>query len=137
MAYATVADLAARWRPLSPAEQDRAAVLLDDVAVLIDEAAPLAPAPYEPTTVELGLRLIVSVDSVRRAMVAGSTGGGEGVTSVQQGAGPYQETVQYANPMGNLYLHPGDVKRLRGGDRQRAFTVDLLAGHSVETPEWS
>lgn len=36
MAYATVADLEARWRVMSPSEYRQAEVLLDDAAVEID-----------------------------------------------------------------------------------------------------
>ena len=35
MAYATLDDLQKRWRPLNPSESERAIMLLDDAAVLI------------------------------------------------------------------------------------------------------
>lgn len=60
MAYATVSELEARWRTLSPLERQRAQVMLDDAAALIDD---------EPraTDNEAILRM-VSCDMVRRAM---------------------------------------------------------------------
>ena len=62
-AYATVADLASRWRPLSTLESDMASVLLDDAADIINQrvdASQSAPA----------LLKIVSCNMVRRAMEA-------------------------------------------------------------------
>lgn len=55
---------------------------------------------------------------------AAASPGGEGVTSVQQGAGPYQETMQFANPVGDLYLSKKQ-KRLLGCGGQTAFTVSM------------
>ncbi|MGX9349172.1 Gp19/Gp15/Gp42 family protein [Microbacterium sp. KNMS] len=120
--YATVSDLEARWRTLTPEEQARAEVLLEDAAVRLDAACP----PSDPPTVqELAARKIVSCEMVKRAMVTGSSGsGGLGVTSVQQGAGPYQETVQFSNPTGDLYLTKAD-RSLLGCGKQRAFMIDL------------
>ncbi|MTE24831.1 Gp19/Gp15/Gp42 family protein [Microbacterium sp. ZXX196] len=121
MAYADVSDLVARWRPLSAEETSRAEVLLDDAAVRLDAVCPVSDPP---TDQELSARLIVSCEMVKRAMLAGSSGVPAGVTSFQQGAGPYQETQQFANPTGDLYLSKSDKALLQCG-RQRAFTVPL------------
>src|SRR5690606_18081037 len=93
MAYATYQDVEARWRTLTTDERARATVLLEDAAVRIDVACPTS----DPATAkELAIRKIVSVEMVKRVMQAPAAGGDGAVTSVQQGAGPYQETVQYA-----------------------------------------
>ena len=121
MAYATVDDLEARWRTLtSPEERARAGILLDDAAVRLDVACPPSDLPTEA---ELAARKIVSCEMVKRAMAAADTGG-IGVTSIQQGAGPFQATTQFANPTGDLYLTKAD-KSLLGCGGQRAFMIDL------------
>lgn len=128
MAYATVEDVEVRWRPLSPDEKARAGSLLEDAAVYLDSVCvPSDP----PTDSELSARLVVSVGMVKRAMASGDTGG-IGVTSVQQGAGPYQETMQFANPTGDLYLTKAD-KVLLGCGRQKAFMIDLAPPVSAVT----
>ena len=50
-----------------------------------------------------------------------------GVTSIQQGAGPYQGTAHFANPVGDLYLTKKQ-RRLLGGGHARAGNVDLIGG---------
>lgn len=125
--YATVDDLEARWRTLSADEQARAGVLLEDAAVRLDAACPPSDPP---TDQELAARLIVSCEMVKRAMASGVTGG-VGVTSVQQGAGPYQETTQFANPTGDLYLSKSD-RKLLGCGAQAAFTVSMSTGLVTE-----
>ena len=66
MAYATVSDLEARWRTLSESEAARAAVLLDDAAVKIDEAGYIDPNDSR----KVSLAKIISCDMVKRAMNA-------------------------------------------------------------------
>lgn len=127
MVYAEVDDLEARWRPLNADERARAAVLLEDAAVRLDsECLPSDP----PTSQELAARKIVSCEMVKRAMASGAAGAGVGVTSIQQGAGPYQETLQFANPTGDLYLTKADRKLLRCG-AQEAFTVPMVDWSTV------
>ena len=128
MAYAEVEDLEARWRSLSTDEQGRAAVLLEDAAVRLDAAC----APSDPPTAqELAARKIVSCEMVKRALAAGTAGAAVGVTSIQQGAGPYQETLQFANPTGDLYLTKSD-RKLLGCGAQAAFTVSMVTGRVAE-----
>ena len=100
--YATAADLAAYWRPLSEAEVARATVLLGAAKDLIDEMAGSA------TFVVTALKW-VSLDMVKRAMI-----GGGGVTGGSQAMADITVTQQYANPMGNLYITDGECRRLRG-----------------------
>lgn len=63
MAYATTAQLAARWRDLSPKETTIAAQLLDDAATIIDAVA-------DTSLVSEDVLSIVSCNMVRRAMIA-------------------------------------------------------------------
>lgn len=131
-AYATWQDVQARWRTLTVDEQALATTLLEDAAVELDGACP----PSDPPTArELSVRKIVSVRMVKRAMLSADAGGA-GVTSLQQSGGPYQQTQQFANPLGDLYLTKAD-KRLLGCGGQRAFSIDLLASGDPEDEESS
>lgn len=121
MVYAVVTDVEARWRTLSADEKARAGILLDDAAVRLDA---VCPPSDPPTAQELSARLIVSCEMVKRAMATPGGVGGIGVTSVQAGAGPFQETQQFSNPTGDLYITKAD-KALLGCGRQVAFTVPL------------
>lgn len=118
MAYAMVDDLEARWRTLSTAEKARATVLLGDASVRVDVECP--PDADPPSDLEA--RKIVVCEMVKRAMAVGVDS--VGVTSVQMGAGPYQQTQQFNNPTGDLYLTKTDRKLLRCGGAQ-AFTIDI------------
>ena len=129
--YATVEDLEARWRTLTADERDRAGVLLEYAAVRLDAACP----PSDPPTAqELAARKIVSCEMVKRAMATSGGIGGVGVTSVQQGAGPYQETVQFSNPTGDLYLSKSD-RKLLGCGAQEAFTVSMSGDWFAPEPD--
>ena len=124
MSYATADELEARWRTLSTEEKARAGTLLEDAAVRLDAECP----PSDPATdAENAVRKIVSCEMVKRSM---SNPGGVGVGSIQQGAGPYQQTTQFANPTGDLYLTKAD-RRLLGCNKQVAFTVRMT---SVDAP---
>lgn len=122
MVYATVADLEDRWRTLTSDEQSRAEVLLGDAAVRLDV---LCPPSVPPTVSELAARMIVSCEMVKRAMATPGGVAGIGVTSVQAGAGPFQETQQFSNPTGDLYLTKSD-RALLGCGNQVAYTFPMV-----------
>lgn len=100
--YATAAELAAYWRPLTDAEIARATVLLRAARDLIDEQA--GSADFVQTALKW-----VSLDMVKRAMI-----GGGGVTGGSQSMADITATVQYANPMGSLYIRDRELSRLIG-----------------------
>lgn len=126
MAYADVTDLEARWRTLSAPEKTRAGTLLGDAAVRLDASC---PPSAEPTEQELSSRKIVSCEMVKRAMATPGGLDNVGVESVQGGAGPFQQTLKFSNPSGDLYLTKSD-KVLLGCGRQVAFTVSLIPEQS-------
>lgn len=134
-AFATAQDLADRWRPLSPAEETRATVLLGDAAARIRAAVPDVDARIDDGTLDPELPLIVSVEMVRRAMLAPVDQAPAG--QVQQTAGPFSQSVSYVNPTGDLYL-TRDERRMLGGGRQRASSVDMTPPHTPwpATPWW-
>lgn len=119
--FATVADIEARWRPLTDDEKTTANALLDDAADLILSECPLTEEQQEAKQATLKR---VSVAVVKRAM---SSPVGIGVESIQQGAGSYQGSVKFSNPAGDLYLTRAE-RRALGCGRQKAFTIDLCGG---------
>lgn len=108
MAYATVSDLEARWRPLSVAEKQRAGVLLEDAAVILDAFVDICPGD--------GCRMKalrqVSCSMVQRAMTAAENGL-VGISQQTISADIYSQSMTTANPSGDLYLTSME-KRLLG-----------------------
>lgn len=107
MAYATVEDLEARWRPLSSEEQDTAATLLDDAAVYLDS---LVQVDSEDAHQAAVLRM-VSCAMVKRAMIA-SESSAFGVTESTATMGPFSQTMQFSNPSGDFYLTAAERTQL-------------------------
>lgn len=77
--------------------------------------------PTAPGAVDPDLAADVVCEMVT---TAGSSPAGVGVQSIQQGAGPYQETQTFTNAVGDLYLSKKQ-KRLLGCGGQQAFTVNM------------
>lgn len=117
--FAKVPDLEARWRPITDVESARALTLLEDASqLIIDEGFDVDTIAARTLT-----RIVCAV--VKRAM---SIPGGDSVTSLQQGAGPFQQTAQFANPTGDLYLTKAERRALSGGGGQQAFEITLTEG---------
>jgi hypothetical protein len=106
MAYATLEDLEARRGVLDPDEREKAAALLDDAAVILDGLVTVDGSEEQET-----LLMIVSCNMVSRALSA--TPDAFGVSSLSTTAGVYSESLQYANPSGDMYLTKLE-KRLLG-----------------------
>ncbi|MBW0275000.1 hypothetical protein ATM97_27755 [Nocardia sp. MH4] len=107
MAFATAADLAERWKPLSPAEEARATVLLGDAAwwlkVWFKPYADLVALAAEDPLLEEGLK-ILSCNMVRRAL----TSAGDGAAAAQQVMGPFTAQISYRNPDGSLFVYSSE-----------------------------
>lgn len=120
--FATADDVAARWRVLTPAEQDQADTLAGDASVLLrsryaDVDSRVASGDLDPATIT-----IVVAGMVRRAMIGAAAG--DGVTQSSETAGPFSHSQSYANPMGNLFLTAADDLLIRGY-RPRAVSMRL------------
>lgn len=87
---------------------------------------PSAPDGLDPD-------LVADVVCEMVTSAAGSPAG-PGIASVQQGAGPYQETLTYTNPVGDLYLSKKQ-RRLLGCGGQRAFTVSMAPEPTQTGPD--
>lgn len=122
--FATSADLEARWRPLSAAEETRATVLLGDASAIIRSLSPGIDDAIFADDVDPDVPKAIVCAMVKRVMQGPSDL--DGVTQQQQSAGPFSQGVSFANPSGDLYLTKFEKKRL-GIGAQRAFMVDLIA----------
>jgi len=111
MAYATVADLEARWKTLDSAAQAVAEVKLADAAVLIDSFG-------VPKSADAAKAVSCSV--VMRAMSSMATDA-LGVTQASITAGSYQQQWTYSNPSGDMYLTKQEMKMLGFGGGSLGF----------------
>lgn len=130
VAFATLADLEARWHEVSEADQSKAQAALYDATALIQdecERAGVDTADIRPITLTT-----VCCAMVIRKMTTDDDH--LGVSNSQQTAGSFSESFTYSNPMGDLYLTTAERKRL-GLRKQRAFAYDSDAA-STPTVWW-
>lgn len=107
--FATVADVEARWRPLSDPESAVVETLLADATDIIRVRWGDIDDRVESGAVRnVTLVRIVSA-MVRRAMLNRDT---EGLTQLQQGTGPFTDGMTFSNPNNNLYLSADDIAAL-------------------------
>lgn len=99
MAFATVADLEARWRDLTEDEQSQASVLLEDASAMLQA---LVEVDADDETQAANLKM-VCCNMVRRAMTS-ATSDAFGITNATATMGPFSQRVDYANPTGDLYV---------------------------------
>ncbi|MFT3971701.1 MAG: Gp19/Gp15/Gp42 family protein [Micropruina sp.] len=121
--FATAADLAAVWRPLSVAEQARANALLTIASAIIREACPEVDdrLTATPPTLDAAIPKWVACQMARRVMANDLPGA---VSQMQQGAGPFTQGLTFANPTGDLYLGKSELRML-GCGQQRAATIPM------------
>lgn len=99
MAFATVADLEARWRDLTEDEEARATVLLDDATAYLQALVEVDP---DNETQAANLKM-VCCNMVKRAMTSAASDA-FGVTDATATMGPFSQHVAYANPSGDMYV---------------------------------
>lgn len=130
MPFATVDDLEARWKPLSDIEKARAAALIDDVTARMSAMLRRAGVDYStPDDVMAANLRSVTVAVVKRSMM--DTGVPQ-VSSHTMSAGAYSETLQYANPTGDIYLTSAE-RKLLGIGRMRFGSVMPVIGDSDDS----
>lgn len=108
--FATSDDVAARWRPLSAAEQVVADTLCSDASNLIRARFPGIDDQVTSGAIDAEVLTQVVAGMVKRAMVAPS----DGITSQSEGVGPYSRSQTYANPLGNVFLTQADLTLILG-----------------------
>lgn len=118
--FATVQDLESRWHKLLDSESEQATVLLADASQMVIDTCPqyVNASPLTLTSIVCAM--------VKRAMISGDSDA-VGVSSTQETAGPFSQSMSYTNPMGDLYLTKAEKLRLGKGS-QRAFSIDLGGG---------
>jgi hypothetical protein len=122
--FATHADVEARWRPLSDAEDDIADQLAIDASDMIrerwadidDRIAAESVAATSVTRVVAGM--------VKRAMINADS---EGLESRAQTAGPYSVNDKYANPLSTLFFTAADILVFEPDGYTRKVLVGWLA----------
>lgn len=123
--FASVDDLAVRWRELQSNEEGKAVALLDDAtAMLSGELAKAGIAVDETNAVQAANLRAVCCAMVRRAMDSSEDGA---YTQTSMTAGPYTQSWTPANPHGDMYLTNTERKTL-GLKRQRAGFIHPLIG---------
>lgn len=108
MAFADVSDIEARWRTLTVDEKARAAVLIEDASAVLSRLVPVDPNDEQQDA----LLKTVCCNMVIRAMSA-TESDMFGVSQSSMTAGPYSQSMNYANPSGDMYLTKME-KRLLG-----------------------
>lgn len=109
-AFATPDDVAARWRPLTSAEQTVAQTLLNDASMLIRARFPGIDAQAASGQVDPDALAAVTAGMVKRAMVAPA----DGITQQSESTGPFSHSQTYANPLGNVFLTAADITLILG-----------------------
>lgn len=122
-AFATPDDLETRWRPLAGDEVARASALLDDASAMLRAEMPGIDDRIDQGLMDPALPRQIVAGMVKRAMQGPP--GMAGVESHSRGVGPFQGSVTFANPTGDLYLAKKD-RKLLGIGRQTAYMVDTL-----------
>lgn len=127
--FATIGDLEAEWRPLSPEEVETAGRRLATSSLLIRRLKPSIDEEIQDDEVLREVLTFVVCDMVKNSMNTKETP--HGVSQFTNTTGPYSQTMQFSNPDENLYFKKIH-RRLLGLDEE-SFTVDLL-GDAERTP---
>ena len=126
MDYATVDDLTRLWRPMSEAEQERAAALLPVVCdSLRCEAAKVGKdldGIVAGNTYLANVARSVTVDVVARTLMTSTDT--EPLTQMTQSAGGYSASGTFLVPGGGLFIKKSELARL-GLRRQRFGGIEL------------
>lgn len=124
--FAAVVDLALLWRPLTAAEQERAAALLELVSdSLRTEAKKVGRDLDAMIAADPALAAVaksVTVDVTARALMTATDA--EPMTQLTQTAGPYSVSGSYLVPGGGLFIKKSELARL-GLRRQRYGVLEL------------
>lgn len=126
MDYATVADIAAMWRPLTTEEQERAAALIPAVcATLRLEAKRVGKDLDALITADSDLAEVakaVTVDVVARVLMTSTSS--EPMTQFSEAALGYSVSGTYLVPGGGIFIKKSELARL-GLRRQRYGALEI------------
>lgn len=126
--YATIDDIIALWRPLTPQEQERAAALLPVVSDSLRQAARNVgrdlDAMLKDGEVLENVLKSVTVDVTARAIMTPTDDAP--MTQMSQSALGYSVSGTYLVPGGGLFIKRSELARL-GLRRQRIGVIELYA----------
>lgn len=126
--YATIDDIIALWRPLTPQEQERAAALLPVVSDSLRQAASNVgrdlDAMLKDGEVLENVLKSVTVDVTARAIMTPTDDAP--MTQMSQSALGYSVSGTYLVPGGGLFIKKSELARL-GLRRQRIGVIELYA----------
>ena len=136
--FATINDIIALWRPLTEAEETRAAALLPVVSDAIRAEAEACGKDIEEmmamSASYTNVVMSVTVDIVVRALRQNTTTAGEPMAQESQSALGYSWSGTYAIPGGSTVpLLRNDLKRL-GLRRQKMGVIELYDTGSKHCP---
>ena len=124
--YATVADMATLWRPLTQDEASRAEALIPLVCDSLRMEAIMRgkdlDAMIEETPVLASVAKSVTVDVVARTLMTSTNS--EPTTQFSESALGYSVSGTYLVPGGGLFIKKSELSRL-GLRRQRLGVIDL------------
>lgn len=124
--FATSDDLQTRWPAMPTHDMGLVEVSLEDASQFILDVCP-SSVNADPKSRR---RVVCAV--VRRALTVDDDL--IGVESLQEGTGPFSETIKALNPHGDYYLTAQEKKAL-GAGKQSAFSIDLIPARTTQ-PDW-
>ncbi len=108
--FATDADVAARWRPLTPNEATVASALLRDASALIRARFPGIDSQVANGAIDSDILVAVVSGIVKRALIAPN----DGVSQESETAGPFAHSQSFANPLRNVFLTEAEMTLILG-----------------------
>lgn len=124
--YATLDDLTALWRPMTPAETERAGALLPVVSASLRQEAKKRGRDLDAMVAADGdlaeVAKSVTVDVVARTLMTSTDQ--EPMTQASQSALGYSVSGTFLVPGGGLFIKNSELARL-GIRRQRARAVEV------------
>ncbi|WP_295474709.1 phage Gp19/Gp15/Gp42 family protein [uncultured Subdoligranulum sp.] len=126
MNYATLDDITALWRAMTPAESKRAEALLPIVSASLRSEARKAGKDLDGMLVDdpdlAEVARSVTVDVVARTLMTSTDT--EPLTQLTESAGGYSATGTFLVPGGGLFIKKSELARL-GLRRQRYGVIDF------------
>ena len=125
-AFATIEDITSLWRPMTPAETERADALLPVVSDTLREEAKRVGTDLDEMVAEnpayANVVKSVVVDIIARTLLTSTED--EPITQVSQSALGYSWSGSYLVPGGGLFIKRSELARL-GLRKQRYGVIDF------------